>query len=200
MVKDFGIEKGKLRILLGSDATSEGINLHYYCHRLVYFDIPWSLITLEQRNGRVDRFGQENAPDIRYLVTVPGHLDLKDDLRVLDRLIEKENAAHKNLGDVVWLMNLHDADQEEVRVGQGSERHEAPERIIPDQPEEDANDFLAMLLMDEGDQVAGVQSVDPPNLYKDDLAYAREGFEEMSQKVACIRNSRVSSLKRFRAT
>lgn len=181
MVKDFGTEKGKLRLLLGSDAASEGINLHYFCHRLVHFDIPWSLITLEQRNGRIDRFGQEHAPDIRYLITVPQHPDLKGDLRVLDRLVEKENAAHKNLGDVAWLMNLHDADQEESRIAQGICQHEPAESIIPDEPTEEV-DFLSLLLMEEQDDDA-ICPVDPPSLYTNDLAYARDGFDEMGQEV-----------------
>ena len=181
MVKDFGTEKGKLRILLGSDAASEGINLHYFCHRLVHFDIPWSLITLEQRNGRIDRFGQEKAPDIRYLVNVPNHPDLKGDLRILDRLIEKEDAAHKNLGDVAWLMNLHDADQEERRIGLAIEQHEDPETVIPDHPGEE-EDFLAMLLS-EGEDDESIVPVDPPSLYANDLSYARDAFDEMGQAV-----------------
>ncbi|MCA9797521.1 MAG: ATP-dependent helicase, partial [Candidatus Eremiobacteraeota bacterium] len=175
MVKDFGTANGKVRLLLGSDAASEGINLHYYCHRLVHFDIPWSLITLEQRNGRIDRFGQTETPDIHYLLTVPRDVELRGDLRVLDRLIEKENAAHKNLGDVAWLMRLHEAELEEQRVAQGIENHEPAESVVPDEPEE--FDFLA-LLSGEGDKEE-IETVDPVSLYADDLAYCREAFEEL---------------------
>lgn len=177
MVKDFGTANGKVRILLGSDAASEGINLHYFCHRLVHFDIPWSLITLEQRNGRIDRFGQQQTPDIRYLLTVPGVEETRGDLRVLDRLVEKENAAHKNLGDVAWLMNLHEAEAEEQRVGRGIEEHEAPEDIVPDEPQEEV-DFLALLMAE--DEQEEVETVQPFSLYKDDLHYAREAFEELT--------------------
>jgi SNF2 family DNA or RNA helicase len=58
LVEDFGKENAPVRLLLASDVASEGINLHYLCHRLVHFDIPWSLMTFQQRNGRIDRYGQ----------------------------------------------------------------------------------------------------------------------------------------------
>ncbi|MBF2013799.1 MAG: DEAD/DEAH box helicase family protein [Rivularia sp. T60_A2020_040] len=45
------------------------INLHYLSHRLIHFDIPWSLMALQQRNGRIDRYGQESQPQIRYMLT-----------------------------------------------------------------------------------------------------------------------------------
>jgi superfamily II DNA or RNA helicase len=47
-----------VRILLATDAASEGINLQAHCHRLLHWEIPWNPNRLEQRNGRVDRHGQ----------------------------------------------------------------------------------------------------------------------------------------------
>ena len=40
----------------------------YHCHRLIHFDMPWSLMVFQQRNGRVDRYGQTREPKIVYLV------------------------------------------------------------------------------------------------------------------------------------
>lgn len=203
LVKDFGTEKGKVRILLGSDAASEGINLHHYCHWLLHFDIPWSLITLEQRNGRIDRFGQSHAPMIRYFLTEPAHPEIQGDLRVLDRLIEKEKAAHENLGDVAWLMNLHDASEEEKRVALGIQGHEAAEAIIPESPT--ASFFAGLSAMaaapagsapelpvedsldgNLGDDVR-VEPAPTLSLFDSDLAYAREAFQELHDQDAEVR-------------
>lgn len=52
-----------VRILLATDAASEGIDLQRYCHRIVHVEIPFSPTRLEQRNGRVDRHGQP-APEV----------------------------------------------------------------------------------------------------------------------------------------
>jgi len=179
-VKEFGTETGTSRILLASDAASEGINLHFFCHWLVHFDVPWSLITLEQRNGRIDRFGQTQQPEIRYLLTVPDDAAARGDLRVLDRLVEKEKAAHDNLGDVAWLMGLYDPQAEEERIAASVEGEAAPEEVVPDDPEDD--DWLSKFGMDE--DAAGVtdpppKMAEPLTLYPDDLTYHQDAFAEL---------------------
>ena len=68
IVEEFGRDEAPVRILVASDVASEGINLHYLSHRMIHFDIPWSLMVFQQRNGRIDRYGQKQRPDIRYLV------------------------------------------------------------------------------------------------------------------------------------
>ena len=51
-----------VRILLATDAASEGIDLQNHCHRLVNYDIPFNPNKLEQRIGRIDRYGQTHDP------------------------------------------------------------------------------------------------------------------------------------------
>lgn len=177
LVESFGVASSPIRILLASDAASEGVNLHYYCHRMVHFDLPWSLITLEQRNGRIDRFGQRKTPEIVYLLTVPNDDERKGDLRVLERLIEKEDAAHKNLGDVAWLMALHDAEKEEERVGKGIEEGEEPATIIPEDPQH--TDFTAILFGENTPKEPPADPREPIRLLEDELVYAREAFNEI---------------------
>jgi ERCC4-related helicase len=179
LVAGFGCEKTPLRILLASDVASEGINLHFHCHRLIHFDIPWSLIRMEQRNGRIDRFGQKKIPDVRYLLTVPADPALKGDLRILERLIERETQAAKNIGDVAWLLRLHDADKEEERVGTAIQSHEDPDLLFPN--EDGPLDFLGMLLQEDDPQAkkeALPETVDPVSLFTSDEAFVRVAFEE----------------------
>lgn len=64
IVDEFGRAESPIRVIVASDVASEGINLHYLSHRLIHFDIPWSLMVFQQRNGRVDRYGQTEQPDI----------------------------------------------------------------------------------------------------------------------------------------
>ncbi len=84
VVEAFGQEKTKIRVLLASDVAAEGINLHFLCHRLVHFDIPWSLMTFQQRNGRIDRYGQEHPPQLIYLLTRSTHEGIQADTHILE--------------------------------------------------------------------------------------------------------------------
>src|SRR5699024_11950968 len=56
VVESFKKKSSPIRVLVTGDLASEGVNLHSQCHELVHFDIPWSLIRIEQRNGRIDRY------------------------------------------------------------------------------------------------------------------------------------------------
>ena len=61
-VKDLFRRGSEVRILIGTDSMSEGLNLQT-CDRLINFDLPWNFMRVEQRIGRVDRIG--GLPDIR---------------------------------------------------------------------------------------------------------------------------------------
>ncbi len=54
-------------ILISTDAAAEGLNLHEHCHHLIHLELPWNPNRLEQRNGRIDRYGQWKIPIIRYI-------------------------------------------------------------------------------------------------------------------------------------
>lgn len=106
-----------LRILLATDAASEGIDLQNHCHRLVHIEIPWNPNRMEQRNGRIDRMGQRFAPQIFHFAPqgyqsalqnrqgVSSANDLEGDLEFLMRAVEKVEQMREDLmgkvGDVI---------------------------------------------------------------------------------------------------
>lgn len=185
IVEDFGKEDSRKRILLASDAASEGVNLHYYCHLMIHFDIPWSLIRLEQRNGRIDRYGQKQVPYIHYLVTDSDAADTEADLRILRNLIEKEEQAYKNIGDAASILHLYNAEQEDERITRGVAEGKDLDTIIEDVTAETSAeefDFLALLLGDADDDLPSADvCAATPSLYTDDLAFARVAFQELQQ-------------------
>jgi len=116
LVDRFGRKDDPMRVLLCSDVASEGLNLHYFCHRLVHFDLPWSLMVFQQRNGRVDRYGQTHQPRIVYLFTETNVERIKGDLRILEILQTKDEQANKNLGDPASFLHVFDPEKEAAKV------------------------------------------------------------------------------------
>lgn len=59
---------GGARLLLATDAASEGLNLHQRCRLVINLELPWTPLRLEQRVGRVDRIGQPRRVHALHLV------------------------------------------------------------------------------------------------------------------------------------
>lgn len=116
LVDSFKQSASPIRVLITGDVASEGVNLHSQCHELVHFDIPWSLIRIEQRNGRIDRYGQRHAPRITTLLLDVDDDEFSGDVRVLTKLLERETEAHTALGDVASLMGEYSAAAEESAI------------------------------------------------------------------------------------
>ena len=145
IVEDFGKQETKLRVLLCSDVASEGINLHYLSHRLIHFDLPWSLMVFQQRNGRVDRYGQTEEPHIYYLITESDNKTIRGDTRILEILQEKDEQAYKNIGDPATFMKVHDVILEEELTAEAMATGQAPE-AFDDQYAPDASNEADELL------------------------------------------------------
>jgi ERCC4-related helicase len=92
-----------VRILLATDAASEGIDLQRHCHRLINYDIPFNPNKLEQRIGRIDRYGQRIAPEIVHFIG-SGYKTTGDpydaDLEFISRVAKKVARMEEDLGKV----------------------------------------------------------------------------------------------------
>lgn len=121
-VDAFNRRESSIRLLLCSDVAAEGINLHHMAHRMVHFDIPWSLMVFQQRNGRIDRYGQTRQPQISYLLTESANERVRGDQRVLEILIDKDEQASKNIGDPSEFLGLYDQEAEEEKVAEAIEQ------------------------------------------------------------------------------
>ncbi|MFZ4861216.1 helicase-related protein [Sphingobacterium sp. Mn56C] len=138
IIEDFGKADSDVRVLLTSDAGAQGVNLHYYCNHMFNYDIPWSLITLEQRNGRIDRYGQSKTPFIHYMIAKSDLPGLKDDLHIVNKLKEKEEAVYQSLGDAASVYKLYDANAEEDLVIKAIATND--ESLLEDAPKVEMSD------------------------------------------------------------
>ena len=143
IVEAFKQAHAPVRILVTGDVASEGVNLHAQCHELVHFDIPWSLIRIEQRNGRIDRYGQKHRPRITTLLLDPTSPGFAGDVRVLTRLVDKEHEAHAALGDVASLMGTYDVSAEEEAIRRVLAQEVALDDVIRSVADVQAADDLA---------------------------------------------------------
>ncbi|MFE9937957.1 helicase-related protein [Streptomyces hirsutus] len=112
----FGLAGDPVRLLFTGDVASEGVNLHRQCHHLIHYDIPWSLIRIEQRNGRIDRYGQRYEPRFRALILTSAVPGAKDDRTVAEKLLTREEEAHKLNGTAEAETGYYRADEEERRL------------------------------------------------------------------------------------
>jgi len=87
----------KRRVLIATDCLSEGINLQELFTSVLHYDLPWNPNRLEQREGRVDRFGQTSPVVKAYLLYGNNPVDGM----VLKVLLEKVREIRKNTGITV---------------------------------------------------------------------------------------------------
>ncbi len=168
-VESFGKESSRIRILVASDVASEGINLHYCAHRMFHFDMPWSLIVFQQRNGRIDRYGQSEAPEIYTMIaSVDG---MGDDCNVLNHLVEREKNAHANIGDPGQILSLFDPDKEQSVVAQTLE-----ELWGRADRSADVSEVLEKHLQSKREEAPTPQEASPDDL--DDLLFSNFGKDE----------------------
>ncbi|UOQ42541.1 DEAD/DEAH box helicase [Halobacillus salinarum] len=86
--------KNHAQVLIATEAGGEGINLQF-CHRMINYDLPWNPMRLEQRIGRIHRFGQEKNVQI-YNFAVKGTIED----HIMKMLYEKIEMFRHAVGDL----------------------------------------------------------------------------------------------------
>ncbi len=119
------VQKGQLRLLVGTDAASEGLNLQKL-GTLINLDLPWNPTRLEQRKGRIQRIGQihdtVHVLNLRYRGSVEDH--------VHDLLSLRLKEIHQLFGQVpdvledVWVdVALGDVEHAKQRINAVPKKH-----------------------------------------------------------------------------
>ncbi|MDY7221472.1 DEAD/DEAH box helicase [Halalkalibacterium halodurans] len=101
------------QVFISSESGGQGLNLQF-CHRLINFDLPWNPMRIEQRIGRVHRFGQVNDVEI-YTMPTKGAIDEY----LLYTLTSKVNLFEVVIGELDTILSYMKNNDEsfELRIG-----------------------------------------------------------------------------------
>jgi ERCC4-related helicase len=153
IIERFALSDSPVRVLLTGDVASEGVNMHRQCHHLIHYDLPWSLIRIEQRNGRIDRYGQVHQPQFAALVLTSKTAGARDDTTVAEKLLNREATAHSQLGTAEGVTRQFTAKKEEDRLVRDLLNGKTVDESIEEAAGADPDvDFLADILGGVGDQ------------------------------------------------
>ncbi|MBZ0272686.1 DISARM system SNF2-like helicase DrmD [bacterium] len=96
LIRDaFNDPNDPIRILIATDAASEGLNLQETARLMLHFDIPWNPSRLEQRNGRLDRHGQARDVSVHHFAS-----EDDADLKFLGHVVKKVETIREDLGSM----------------------------------------------------------------------------------------------------
>ncbi|WP_435605861.1 helicase-related protein [Pseudomonas knackmussii] len=126
------MEEGEPRILVATDCLSEGINLQHLFTAVVHYDLAWNPTRHEQREGRVDRFGQQ-AAEVRC--TMLWGQDNPVDGFVLNVILRKGETIQKELGVLVPM------PEDEARINQALVKAALMKRSDSRHPTQGSFDF-----------------------------------------------------------
>ncbi|EMA41059.1 helicase domain-containing protein [Halococcus hamelinensis 100A6] len=152
--------EGSANVMLATDAAREGLNLQF-AHIMVNYDLPWNPTRIDQRIGRLHRYGQENTVEIRNLF----FKDTRESI-ILEQLLEKIDEIEDTLGmssDVLGLV-LEDIDLEE-QIMSALATGQSPNAVI--------DDLEAIV----EDQEEAVRRVDEELLIRDKFDLSKEDRE-----------------------
>jgi ERCC4-related helicase len=202
-VESFGTGSSAIRMMVATEVASEGVNLHHQCHNIIHYDLPWSIITLIQRNGRVDRFGQKHNPVIRYLMVDTREGLMTGDKEIFARLVGKVEEINRSTRTGESVLKLYDAQKEEEYIASGilngttdildkanpqtAESAELENTLLA-ATQQGHDDFLAFLL-GESDQPVNVDSDQPQEIDNsrirllDHATFFERGYQTLKEQI-----------------
>ena len=186
-----GEDPAARRVLIATDCLSEGVNLQHHFDAVVHYDLAWNPTRHDQREGRVDRFGQQR--DVVKVVTVFGKDNVIDG-RVLEVLIKKHRQIRKDLGISVSVPEAAASEVTDAIVEWLLESRRAPEQGALFGTEELDLGPRQMSLDDEWNSAAEREKASRTR-------YAQRSIhpEEVAREVAAIRDTlgRASEVRGF---
>ena len=114
---------GEPRLLFATDAASEGIDLQHSCHIMVNYELPWNPNRLEQRIGRIHRYGQDKEVKVwnfQFAGTREGEI-----FELLQEKVENIRSKVGSTADVLGMLDDIDIDSLIMRSVQDEEPPEA---------------------------------------------------------------------------
>lgn len=106
-------KNGEAQVFISSESGGQGLNLQF-CHRLINFDLPWNPMRIEQRIGRIHRFGQVHDVEI-YTMPTKGAIDEY----LLYTLTAKVNLFEVVIGELDTILSYMKNEEQslEIRIG-----------------------------------------------------------------------------------
>ena len=150
--------KNELRVLVSTDVLSEGQNLQD-AHIIVNYDLPWAIVKLVQRAGRVDRIGQ-NSPEVLVYSLMPAE-SVEDEINLRGRIRERLDENARLLGS------------DETFFGDPTER-----QVISGVYDESSSYAPA----------GGLDEVDPVSMAYEIWRHAKDNHPDLAQRVASLPN------------
>ena len=134
-------------------------------------------MVFQQRNGRIDRYGQHEQPDIRYMLIDSSNPRIKGDARIMEILVRKEEQALKNIGDPAMLFGKFNQEEEEEETAKAIESGEGAEAFEKQlDSDEDEFDPLELLMGLGEDKEVKVEYSDEETLFSD-LDYVKNALD-----------------------
>jgi hypothetical protein len=117
-------EEANCRVMVSTEVGSEGLDFQF-CHHVVNYDLPWNPMTVEQRIGRIDRFGQQSEVVHIHNLVMEGTVED----RILSRLYERIGIFEASIGSLEAILGSVISDLQRDYIYGRLTPAEADERV-----------------------------------------------------------------------